>query len=104
MQKIINRLKWHSSPGQIDGSFGFFEYPELFALHFDSGEGSPNAKSNKNLFSISPSAMSSFNVDYHGTGRPLYSYDDKQPLSVTISMTLQEVVVVTKNTIDKFNR
>lgn len=104
MQKMINRLKWHSSPGQIDGSFGFFEYPELFALHFDGGEGSPNAKGNKNLFSISPSAMSSFNVDYHGTGRPLYSYTDKQPLSVTISMTLQEVVVVTKNTIDKFNR
>ena len=104
MQSIIDRLKWHSSPYQTSGTYGFFKYPELFALHFDGAEGSTGANGNKNLFSISPSAMSSFNVDYHGTGRPLYSYTDKQPLSVTISMTLQEVVVVTKNTIDNFNR
>ena len=105
IQRIIKKLKNHSSPKQEgSSSFGFFRYPELFALHFDGGSGNTKAKGNENLFSISPSAMSSFNVDYHGTGRPLYSYTDKQPLSVTISMTLQEVVVVTKNTIDDFNR
>ena len=104
IQEIIKKIKHHSSPNQPAGSFGYFEYPELFALHFDRAEGSTGAKGNENLFSISPSAMSSFNVDYHGAGRPLYSYTDKQPLSVTISMTLQEVVVVTKNTIKDFNR
>ena len=105
IQNIIQKLKYHSSPEE-DGTsgYGFFRYPELFALHFDGGSGNTKTKGNENLFSISPSAMSSFNVDYHGSGRPLYSYTDKQPLSVTISMTLQEVVVVTKNTIKDFNR
>lgn len=123
IQKIINKLKLHSSPSQTN-NFGYFEYPELFALHFGDGGSEASASDaaqqtesqvdsfsagrgvigNPNLFSISPSAMSSFTVDYHATGRPLYSYDDKQPLSVTINIVLQEVVVVTKQTINKYNR
>lgn len=98
IQKIIYALKYHSSPDNRGEIFGYFNYPELFSVNFGP------EFNNKNLFNISPSVMSSFNVNYHGTGRPLYHFEDKTPLSVNISMTLQEITVVTKQNIEKDNR
>ena len=44
IKRIIYKLKYHSSPDQRGGrAFGFFKYPELFALHFDGAEGSTGA-------------------------------------------------------------
>ena len=92
IQNIIRKLKYHSHP---DGGGGaFYEYPELFKVHF----------SPKNLFSVGPSVLESFTVDYHAAGRPLYHAADEMPISVTINCTFKETTAVTKDLIEKANR
>jgi hypothetical protein len=74
------------------------DYPEQFDIDFNHG---------KHLYNIGPSVLTSFNVQYHAEGRPLYydiSATEKAPVSVNISATFQEVAIVTKETIARFGR
>ena len=95
---IVSAFKFHSAPGINGKNSHFLDYPEQFDIDFNHG---------KHLYNIGPSVLTSFNVQYHAEGRPLYydiSATEKAPVSVNISATFQEVAIVTKETIAIFNR
>jgi hypothetical protein len=88
IQNIIQKLKYHSHPGGGDGAY--FEYPEIFVIKFFSDE---------NLFTIGPSIMENFSVDYHASGRPLYQATDRMPINVSITCSFKETAALTKKLI-----
>jgi len=76
----------------------FFEYPEYFDISFHY----PNY-----LFSIGPSVLKSFSVNYHPENYPAYVREggkDPAPLEVSIDMEFQERDIVTKREIINENR
>lgn len=93
IQDIILKLKYHSHPGGDDGAY--FKYPELFVVKFFS---------DKNLFTIGPSILENFSVDYHAAGRPLYQSSDRMPINVSISCSFRETAAITKNIIKNERR
>lgn len=94
IQNIIKKLKYHSHPG--GGSSGaYFSYPELFNIKFFSDE---------NLFTIGPSVLEDFTVDYHAAGRPLYQASEKMPINVSISCQFRETAALTKDLIENKGR
>lgn len=93
IQDIILKLKYHSHPGGDDGAY--FKYPELFVVKFFSDQ---------NLFTIGPSIMENFAVDYHAAGRPLYQSSDRMPINVSISCSFRETSAITKNIIKNERR
>jgi len=88
IQNIIQKLKYHSHPGGGDGAY--FQYPEIFVIKFFSDE---------NLFTIGPSIMENFSVDYHASGRPLYQATDRMPINVSITCSFKETSALTKKLI-----
>lgn len=95
IQNIIKKLKYHSHPGGGDDSGAYFKYPEVFVVKFFSDQ---------NLFTIGPSVLESFGVDYHASGRPLYQASDRMPINVAINCSFRETAAVTKNSIEKESR
>lgn len=93
IQNIIQKLKYHSHPGGGDGAY--FEYPEIFVIKFFSDE---------NLFTIGPSIMENFSVDYHASGRPLYQATDRMPINVSITCSFKETAALTKKLIKNERR
>ena len=81
----------------------YFKYPNKFQIDFHYP---------KYLFSIAPSVLTSFAVNYHGEGVPLYfgeqedGFSEQQPapFSVELDMTFQEVTIQTKQTVKDYNR
>jgi hypothetical protein len=68
----------------------FFTYPEQFDIEFHY----PNY-----LFDIGASVMTDFSVNYHSEGGSYYFDETNAPVSVTLSMTFQELTVNTKGNI-----
>lgn len=95
IQNIIKKLKYHSHPGGGDNSGAYFKYPEVFVVKFFSDQ---------NLFTIGPSVLESFGVDYHASGRPLYQASDRMPINVAINCSFRETAAITKKTIEKEKR
>jgi len=98
IKKIIYAFKYHSAPNKDAKLKHFFDYPEQFDIdfHYD-----------KFLYNIGPSVCTSFEVNYHSEGQPLYTVVDgteKAPLSVTITGSFQEVSIITKKEIKDYNR
>jgi hypothetical protein len=95
IQNIIKKLKYHSHPDGGNNSGAYFRYPEVFVVKFFSDQ---------NLFTIGPSVLESFGVDYHASGRPLYQASDRMPINVAINCSFRETAAVTKNSIEKESR
>jgi len=95
---IVHAFKWYSSPGVNQKNPHFLDYPEQFDIDFKQGT---------HLHNIGPSVLTSFNVQYHAEGKPLYyniSATEKAPVSISINASFQETTIVTKQTIDTFGR
>ena len=98
--EIIQLFKYHAAPSKTGAKGGlphFFNYPEQFDIDFHHDEF---------LFNIAPSVLTSFSVNYHAEGRPMYHSVDteggkvqKVPVAVQFSTTFQEVAIVTKENI-----
>ena len=79
----------------------FYAYPEYFEIDFHHPQ---------YLFNMGPSVLKSFNVDYHPNNTPSYVRPiiDRQsspaPTEIEISLVFQEVEIVSKDTITKYNR
>lgn len=119
IHKIISAFKYFMSGkyglGKISGlvketvgdptgevaSRAFFEYPEYFEIDFHYP---------KYLFSIGPSVLKNFSVNYHPENYPAYVKsirnvgDSPAPLEVSIDLEFQERDVVTKDDILQLNR
>tara|TARA_R110000851_G_scaffold111371_2_gene234637 strand:+ start:274 stop:1158 length:885 start_codon:yes stop_codon:yes gene_type:complete len=95
---IVRAFKWYSSPGVNQKNPHFLDYPEQFDIDF---------RHDKHVHNIGPSVLTSLNVQYHAEGKPLYynvTATEKAPVSINITAAFQEVTIVTKQTIDQFNR
>jgi hypothetical protein len=117
LRNIIYLFKYHMAPTALNNGH-FFGYPEKFDIdfHYDSY-----------LFNIGPSVLTSFDVNYHSEGQPLYfdnndggdvrsffeqrdggggggSESTKAPVSITLSMEFQEIFIIDKTKIQKDNR
>jgi len=90
---IINRFKSAMAPSYL-GENHFFDYPNQFDIEFHYPE---------YLFDIGASVMTGFDVNY-STENGSYFNKDNSPVSVTLSMTFQELTVVTKENIRDKNR
>lgn len=95
---IVKAFKYHGAPGINQKNKHFLDYPEQFDIDF---------KHENHLYNIGPSVLTSFQVQYHAEGRPLYydiSATEKAPVSVNITASFQEIAIVTKQSIDSSNR
>lgn len=109
IRNIIRTFKYYAAPGLNEKNKHFFDYPHQFDVEFHYDD---------YLFNIAPSVLTSLEVNYHAEGQPLYhdtidesffadevvTKDTKSPVSISINMTLQEISIVTKDTIDEQNR
>jgi hypothetical protein len=109
IREIIRKFKFYSAPGMNQNNPHFFDYPHQFDIDFHY-EGY--------LFNIAPSVLTSFEVNYHSEGQPLYHdvldeanfgdeyfpVNEKAPVSITINASFQEVSIVTKESIERQNR
>jgi len=97
INKIITAFKYYMAP-KISKSTHFFEYPQQFDIDF---------KNESVLFDIGTSVLTSFDVDYHAQGSPLYFNNndgDMAPSVIDIAMTFQEVTITTKDEIAGLGR
>jgi hypothetical protein len=111
---IIKLLKYYSAPSIPAGGVfkHFFDYPEQFDIDFHHDEF---------LYNIGPSVLKNVSVNYHSEGQPLYftkevvideigeeegqaSKTVKVPVSITISLSFQEISIITKKEIMEQNR
>jgi len=113
---IIKLLKYYSAPSIPAGGVfkHFFDYPEQFDIDFHHDEF---------LYNIGPSVLKNVSVNYHSEGQPLYftkevvidkifvdeeegqaSKTVKVPVSITISLSFQEISYITKKEIMEQNR
>jgi len=91
LRYIIQQFKYHMAPN-YDESGHFFVYPEQFDIEFHY----PNY-----LFDIGASVLTDFSVNYHGEGASYYFDETNAPVSVSLSMTFQELTINTKQNIGK---
>lgn len=89
LKQIIYYFKYFMSPYYKQAGH-FFNYPEQFDIEFAN---------KKYLFDIGASVLTSFNVSYTGEGGSFFFDNDGAPVSVNISMTFQELTIVTKENI-----
>jgi hypothetical protein len=96
IRTIVNLFKYHMTPGYItSGILGqnnnFFAVPEFFQLEFSH----PSY-----LFELMPCILKDFNVNYQPQNYPAYarpvSGGDPAPMEVVISLSFQEIEIITK--------
>lgn len=85
IRSIIREFKSAMLPSLALGDL-FFKYPKVFEIEF---------RHDDYLFEIGTSVLTSFDVNYHGSGTPSYFDETKAPTNVQISMNFQEVNVLT---------
>ena len=98
IREIIYLFKFHSAPEipSTTGMGGLLKYPQQFDVdvHHEAF-----------LYNIGPSVLTGMEVDYHPDGILYHASGGlKLPVSVGLSLTVQEVSIVTKTEIKKFNR
>tara|TARA_R100000808_G_scaffold24715_1_gene57820 strand:- start:3319 stop:4311 length:993 start_codon:yes stop_codon:yes gene_type:complete len=92
LNEIIRIFKIHMHP-DMSSNKHLFKYPNEFDIDFNHP---------KYLFNIAPSVLTTFDVDYHGEGVPLYHKnggDSPSPASITISMSFTETTITTRDDI-----
>lgn len=93
IQGMINKFKEAMMPSFPDNTGLYFKYPQVFDIEYHVGN-----SNNPFVHKISTSALTDFNVTYHGEGTP--SYFDAElspaPTSMKISMTFQELNFMTR--------
>jgi len=85
IRRIIRELKKAMLPSITPNTL-FFRYPKVFEISF---------RHDDHLFEIGTSVMTQFDVNYHGEGTPSYFDETKAPTNVQISMSFQEVNILT---------
>lgn len=84
-------FKLGQHPEFLDGSSNhLLNYPDEFTIVFNN---------QSRLFKIMPSVLREFSINYHAQGMPAYFRETKFPVDVDISMTFQEVNILTKREI-----
>lgn len=93
IKEIIKFFKKAQAPELLQ-SFGnhLMEYPDEFSITFNNEQ---------NLFKVMTCVLRDFTVNYHSQGIPAYFRDTKAPVDVDISLTFQEVNIVSKKEIDE---
>lgn len=92
LRDVIDQFKYYMSPSYTQDTAGhFFNYPNVFNIEYSDG---------LKLHNIGSSVLTSFDVNYHGEGTPLY-FDDGSPFSVNLTMAFQELQIVTREDIRK---
>lgn len=113
---LIKKLKYHAAPAISSDNIHFFQYPDQWDIDFSDSSSS---------FEIGPSILKNIAIDYHAEGQPLYFRSDGSrsagqsiagnsndylqsdityPASVKLTLTFQEVFIITKNEIEEQNR
>ena len=85
IRQIIRAFKKAMLPSITDNTL-FFRYPKVFEIVF---------RHDDHLFEIGTSVMTQFDVNYHGEGTPSYFDNTKAPTNVQITMSFQEVNILT---------
>lgn len=100
IEKIIKAFKYGMHPSYIEfGSLknALFRYPNIYK---------PKFTKNKWLFDFGMCVIKDFTVDYHGHGSGIYNDDngDKIPMNVVIKFTMQEIEIITKESLEDINK
>ena len=85
IRQIVRAFKKAMLPSITENTL-FFRYPKVFEISF---------RHDDHLFEIGTSVMTQFDVNYHGEGTPAYFDNTKAPTNVQISMSFQEVNILT---------
>lgn len=88
IREIIERLKYHSSPGISQAGGVFFSYPEILEIQLF-----PN---DVYLYKFKPCVVESVTVNYAPNGPSVYR-ETGAPTAVEISLGIQEIEYWTKN-------
>lgn len=91
---IIDQFIYYSHPQYVSGGL-FFKYPEFFKIKF---------RHPQYLFELLPSVCKDVRVNYHGQGYAGYIRDSDgagppAPAEIELSLTFQEVEIVTKDSL-----
>lgn len=92
LKEIILHFKYAMAPDYLAENH-FFDYPNQFDIEFHYP---------KFLFDIGASVLTSFTVDYSTENGSYFLDNEGAPVSVTISMTFQELTIITKDKIREF--
>jgi len=95
IKSIVDSFVYYSHPQYIAGGL-FFKYPEFFNIKFRHPD---------YLFEMLPSVCKDVRVNFHGQGYPGYIRDSDgrgppAPIEVEISLTFQEIEIVTKDNLN----
>lgn len=91
--EIIKFFKKAQAPTMVNSSANhLFGYPDEFQITFNNEQ---------NLFKILNCVLKDFTVNYHGQGQAAYFRDTKAPVDIEISMTFQEMGVLTRDLIEQ---
>jgi hypothetical protein len=90
IRQIIRAFKTAMLPG-LPRTGMFFSYPKVFEIEF---------RHDDYLFEIGTSALTQFDVNYHGEGTASYFDETKAPTNVQISMSFQELNILTSEDVD----
>lgn len=95
IKSIVDSFVYYSHPQYVAGGL-FFKYPEYFNIKFRHPD---------YLFEMLPSVCKDVRVNFHGQGYPGYIRDSDgrgppAPIEVEISLTFQEIEIVTKDNLN----
>ena len=90
IREIIRAFKSAMLP-TFDAGRTLFNYPKVFEIEFRHDE---------YLFEIGTSVLTSFDVKYHAQGTPSYFEGTKAPTDVDISLSFQELNILTADQVD----
>lgn len=96
IDNIVKTFRYHQAPEFTGVGNGFFIYPSVFDIGFYSGN-----RLNTFLPKITTSAMTSIQVEYGGIGGEFKTFMNDAPNVVQISMTFQELEIITKEKIEQ---
>ena len=95
IQQMIQVFKYHMHPNYVAGSLAF-EYPEEFEIEFASAI-------KPYLYKIGTCVLQNFSVNYNGENTPLFFETTGAPVVVDISLSFQEIRIITKDDMDDPN-
>lgn len=99
VRKIIKAFRYHSAP-EFTGDKAYLTYPDEFDIGFYRiDEDSKQAVENTKIPRINRCVCTSVDVNYGATD--WYTFKDGHPTQITLTLSFTEMVMLTKNLIDK---
>lgn len=89
LKDITNTFQYHMLPGLSKTSSLFFSYPSMVNIFLNP--------TNKFLYKFKPCVVESFSVNYAPASSPAFFRKNLAPGAISISVTLQEIELWTKN-------